>query len=247
MKTLTAIICTLLIACSEAVIPTSATAFDHSHAELDAAMKKYVVNGMVDYAGLNANRGGLDAYVEKTSAVGESDFNGWSEAQQLAFLINVYNAETIQLILDNYPVKSIKDIGNFISTAQDKKVVTLFGEKTTLNYVEHDLLRAKYSEPRIHFAIVCAAISCPALRSEAFVADKLEAQLADQAENFLTDKSKNEYKGGELHLSKIFDWFEGDFTKGGKSLAEYVNPWFPEDVSGADVEFKDYDWALNKQ
>jgi len=247
MKTLTAIVCTLLIACSEAVVPTSAKAFDQSHAELDAAMKKYVVNGMVDYAGLKANRAGIDSYIAKTSAVSESEFKSWSEAQQLAFLINVYNAETVQLILDNYPVKSIKDIGNFISTAQDKKVVTLFGKTTTLNYVEHDLLRAKYSEPRIHFAIVCAAVSCPALRSEAFVADKLEAQLADQAKQFLTDKSKNEYKDGELHLSKIFDWFEGDFTKGGKSIAGYVNPWFPEDVSKADVEFKNYDWDLNKQ
>ena len=247
MKTLTAITCALLIACSEAVMPSSAAAFDHSHAELDAAMKKYVVNGMVDYASLKANRAGLDAYIAKTSAVSESDFKSWSEAQQLAFLINVYNAETVQLILDNYPVKSIKEIGNFISTAQDKKVVTLFGKTTTLNYVEHDLLRAKYSEPRIHFAIVCAAISCPTLRSEAFVADKLEAQLSDQAKNFLSDKSKNEYKDGELHLSKIFDWFEGDFTKAGKSVAEYVNPWFSEDVSKADVEFKDYDWNLNKQ
>lgn len=247
MKTLAAITCALLIACSEAVIPISATAFDHSHTELDAAMKQYVVNGMVDYAGLKANRAGLDAYIEETSAVSEADFKSWSEAQQLAFLINVYNAETVQLILDNYPLKSIKEIGNFISTAQDKKVVTLFGKATTLNYVEHDLLRANYSEPRIHFAIVCAAISCPALRSEAFVADKLEAQLTDQAKNFFTDQSKNEYRDGKLQLSKIFDWFKGDFTKGGKSIAEYVNPWFPEDVSDADVEFKDYDWDLNKQ
>ena len=126
-------------------------------------------------------------------------------------------------------------------------MVELFGKTTTLNYVEHDLLRANYSEPRIHFAIVCAAISCPELRSEAFTPEKLEAQLADQAKRFLGDKSKNEYKDGELELSKIFDWFEEDFTTGGKSLADYVNPWFDADVSGADVDFKDYDWSLNKQ
>jgi hypothetical protein len=192
MKSFTPILCSLLIACSDSVVPTSAAAFDHSHAELDTAMKTYVVDGMVDYADLLKNRAGLDSYITKTSAVSESDFNGWSQEQQLALLINVYNAETVQLILDNWPVKSIKDVGNFISTAQDKKVVKLFGKTTTLNYVEHDLLRAKYSEPRIHFAIVCAAISCPELRSEAFTADKLEAQLADQAKGFLTDKSKNE-------------------------------------------------------
>lgn len=247
LRTFTVIGCALLIACSEAVTSTPAVAFDHGHAELDAAMKQYVVNGMVDYAGLKANRSGLDAYIEKTGAVSESDFNGWSEDQQLAFLINVYNAETIQLVLDNYPLKSIRDIGNFISTAQDKKEVVLFGKKTTLNYVEHDLLRANYSEPRIHFSIVCAAVSCPELRSEAFVADRLEAQLADQALTFLGDKSKNEFKGGTLYLSKIFDWFEGDFTGGGKSLQDYVNPWFGDDVSKAKVKFNDYDWSLNKQ
>lgn len=247
MKSLAPIFCSLLLACSDTVVPTSATAFDHSHAELDAAMKAYVVEGMVDYAGLLNNRTGLDSYVAKTSAVSESAFNGWTKEQQLAFLINVYNAETVQLILDNWPVKSIRDIGNFISTAQDKKVVTLFGKATTLNYVEHDLLRAKYSEPRIHFAIVCAAISCPELRSEAFTPDKLEAQLADQAKGFMEDKTKNEYKNGELELSKIFDWFEEDFTTDGKTLADYVNPWFDADVSKADVDFKDYDWDLNKQ
>lgn len=247
MKPLASILCSLLIACSDSAVPASAVAFDHSHAELDTAVKAYVIDGMVDYAGMLKNRAGLDSYIAKTSAVSESDFNGWSKQQQLAFLINVYNAETIQLILDNWPVKSIRKIGNFISTAQDKKVVTLFGKTTTLNYVEHDLLRAKYSEPRIHFAIVCAAISCPELRSEAFTAGKLEAQLADQAKAFLTDKTKNEFKDGELQLSKIFDWFEEDFTKGGKSLADYVNPWFPGDVSKAKVEFKSYDWDLNKQ
>ena len=247
MKSLAPILCSLLIACSDSVVPTSAAAFDHSHAELNAAMKTYVVDGMVDYAALLKNRAGLDSCVAKTSAVSESEFDGWSKEQQLAFLINVYNAETVQLILDNWPVKSIKDIGNFISTAQDKKVVKLFGKTTTLNFVEHDLLRAKYSEPRIHFAIVCAAISCPPLRSEAFTADKLETQLADQAKNFLSDKTKNEYKGGELQLSKIFDWFEEDFTKSGKSVAAYVDPWFDADVSKTDVEFKDYDWDLNKQ
>jgi len=161
MKTLATILCSLLIACSETVVPTSDAAFDHSHAQLDAALKKHVANGMVDYAGLKKDRAGLDSYIESTSLVSQSAFDGWSQGQQLAFLINVYNAETLQLILDNYPVKSIKDIGNFISSAQDKTVVKLFGKETTLNYVEHDLLRAKYSEPRIHFSIVCAAISCP--------------------------------------------------------------------------------------
>ena len=247
MKSLIPILCSLLVACSETVVPGSAAAFDHSHAKLDAALRQYVVDGLVDYAGWKENRSGLDAYIAETSAVTRAEFDGWSREQQLAFLINIYNAETVQLILDNYPVDSIKDIGNFISTAQDKKVVVLFGKKTTLNYVEHDLLRAEYSEPRIHFAIVCAAISCPELRSEAFVADRLEAQLADQAKQFLGDASKNQIEGDTLYLSKIFDWFEEDFTTGGKELQDYVNPWFSEDVSEKKVKFKDYDWDLNKQ
>ena len=128
------------------------------------------------------------------------------------------------------------------------KSVELFGRTTTLDHVEHGILRKDYREPRIHFAIVCAANGCPPLRDEAFVAEKLELQLEDQARVFLGQAEKNRFEKGTLYLSPIFDWFEEDFKTGkARSVSEYVDPWFTDDVGGKPVKFTDYDWDLNRQ
>ncbi|NNE91132.1 MAG: DUF547 domain-containing protein [Verrucomicrobiales bacterium] len=220
--------------------------FDHSN--LDAVLKKYVDSkGMVDYAGLQKNRSELDSYLKSTAAVTEKEFKGWNENEQLAFLMNVYNAETLQLIIDHYPVKTIKKIGPLIGTPWDVKSVELFGDTTTLNKLEHGILREDYDEPRLHFAIVCAAMGCPPLRTEAFTAAKLDEQLDDQARVFLSQANKNRVEGDTLYLSPIFKWFDGDFEKGGKSVQDYVNPWFKADTSRLKVKYTDYDWDLNKQ
>lgn len=231
-----------------ALSATTVQAFDHSHSKLNTLLKTYVNSeGMINYNSLKANRGGLDSYLESTAAVSESDFNKWSESKRLAFLINVYNAETLQLIIDNYPVKSIKKIGSLLGTPWDVKSVSLFGKTTTLNYVEHSILRKKYTEPRVHFAIVCAAMGCPPLRNEAFVADQLDAQLDSQAKAFLGQNSKNRVEGSTLYLSTIFKWFGGDFTKSGKTVPEYINPYIDGDTKGKKIKYTDYDWSLNKQ
>ena len=224
----------------------SAAAFDHS--QLDAILKKYVnSDGMVNYESLKENRKNLDSYLEKTGAVAKADFEKWTEEEQLAFLINVYNAETLQLIIDHYPVKSIKKIGPVIGTPWDVKSVKLFGKETTLNFVEHRIMRKDYEEPRIHFAIVCAAMGCPPLRAEAFTAEALDEQLDAQAKVFLGQTKKNRVEGKTLYLSSIFNWFGGDFKKDGKSVQDYVNPWFDEDVSKLRIRYTDYDWSLNQQ
>lgn len=237
---------TLLSALAIFLAVSTATAFDHS--PLDAILKQRVdANGMVDYAGLKADRAGLDSYLEKTGAVTESDFNGWSESEQIAFLSNVYNAETLQLIIDNYPVDSIKDLGGLISTPWDKKTVILFGEETTLNKVEHDILREDYDEPRIHFALVCAAVSCPPLRREAYTGAKLDSQLDDQARVFLAQSGKNRIEGDTVYLSKIFDWYGGDFGRNDEALLNALNPWIEGETAGKDIDYTDYDWSLNAQ
>ncbi len=223
-------------------------AFDHSHSKLNSVLKSYVNSaGMVDYDALKANRAGLDSYLKSTAAVSESDYRSWSESKRLAFLINVYNAETLQLILDNYPVKSIKKIGSLLGTPWDVKSVSLFGKTTTLDSLEHGILRKKYNEPRVHFAIVCAAMGCPPLRNEAFVADRLDAQLDSQAKAFLGQSDKNRIEGNTLYLSTIFKWFGGDFTKSGKTVAEYINPYIDGDTKGKKIKYTTYDWNLNKQ
>lgn len=230
-----------------AILAPSLGAFDHSG--FNAVLKSYVDSkGQVDYPALKSNRVALDTYLRETGAVTESEFKGWSRDEQLAFLINVYNAETLQLIVDNYPTKSIRKLGGLLTSAWDKKTVILFGKEETLNYLEHDTIRVDYAdEPRIHFALVCAAKGCPPLRNEAYLASKLEAQLEDQARTFLTDTEKNRIESDTLYLSSIFDWYGDDFTKTGQTLNEYVAPFMKGDPAGKKVKFTDYDWSLNEQ
>jgi len=228
----------------------SAQAFDHSHSDFGAVLEKHVnASGMVDYAALKADRAKLDGYVESLGSVSRGSFDGWSPDQQIAFLINVYNAETLQLIIDNYPVKSIKRIGGLLGLGSpfEMEVVQLFGKTTTLNHVEHGVLREEFKEPRIHFALVCAAMGCPPLRTEPFVAERLDTQLEEQAATFLGQTEKNRVENGTLYLSPIFRWFSEDFTAKAGSVAAYVNPWFDENTSDLRVKYTDYDWSLNEQ
>lgn len=224
---------------------TQASNFDHSHQALTSILKTYVNSqGLVNYSALKTNRSALDAYLESTAGVSEREFKTWSEPDQIAFLINIYNAETLQLIIDHYPVSQIQKIAE---NPWKLESVTLFGGKTTLDHVEHGILRGDYHEPRIHFALVCAAVSCPPLRAEAFTGAHLDAQLEDQTKIFLKETTKNRVSGNTLYLSAIFQWFEEDFTKTGKTLAQYVDPYFPETTAYKKVEFTDYSWNLNTQ
>lgn len=221
-------------------------AFDHSG--LDSVLKRYVDgSGMVDYAGLKANRSGLDTYLKSTAAVTKSTFDSWGAAERLAFLINVYNAETLQYIVDNHPVASIKKLGGIISTPWDKENVALLGDEVSLNHLEHKVIRPNYAEPRIHFALVCAAMGCPPLRNEAFTAARLESQLENQAEVFLNQTAKNRLDGYTLYLSPIFKWYGDDFEKGDQSVSDYVDPFIDGATSGKSIEWTEYDWSLNEQ
>ncbi|MCF6313434.1 MAG: DUF547 domain-containing protein [Verrucomicrobiales bacterium] len=246
MKTSLTLFCVILALFS----PITGWAFDHSHAQFEGVLKKYVDDkGMVNYAALKKNRADLDAYLKTTGAISESEFKAWTHDQRLAFLINVYNAETLQLIIDHYPVKSIKKIGGFFfGQPWDVECVTLFGKKTTLNHIEHDILRPKYKEPRVHFVIVCAAMGCPPLSNQVFVAESLDQQLDTRGQVFLAQKNKNKLDGSTLYLSPIFSWFAEDFTKNG-SLQDFVAKFFPTDIKGKKLKIKytSYDWSLNKQ
>ena len=231
----------------------SSAEFDHDHKAFDEILKSHVKSNRVDYAALKANPMKLNAYLGQLAAVEEAEFYKWGEQQQLAMLINLYNAATLKLVIDHYPVKSIKNIGGLFKRPWDIKSLTLFGESTTLGHVEHGLLRKKYSEPRIHFAIVCAAEGCPPLRARAYTAAQLDSQLEEQGRAFLRDSGKNRVDAANrtVYLSKIFDWFEEDFEKDG-SVIDFVAPYFaPADSKALRSHFKikytDYDWSLNKR
>ncbi len=197
-----------------------AQAFDHSHAAFTALLKKHVTaidggkSSKVNYAALKMDQAALKSYLDTLSKVPEAEFNTWSKAQRMAFLINAYNGFTVELILQNYPVKSIKDIGGVFDDRWNRKFFTLFGKESFLNQIEHQMLRKNYGDVRVHYAVNCASIGCPALREEAFVADRLDRQLDEQATRFLSDRSRNRFANGKLEVSMIFKWFSEDWEKG---------------------------------
>jgi len=253
-----------------AALAFPAAAFDHAYAAWDALLKqhvRYVSDGhasRVDYTGLQRDAARLGAVLDDFQKVTRPEFDGWTRPQQEAFLINAYNAFTVKKILTRYPdIKSIRDFGTIFGNPWKDKFFTLFGAPATLDMIEQDMLRKPgvYDEPRIHFAVVCASIGCPMLKSEAFTADRLDAQLEDGIRRFLSDRSRNRYDAGtgKLEVSRIFDWYGGDFEKGNRgyasvkaTLAKYADLLAdrPEDRAAvqaqrAEVSFLDYDWSLN--
>ena len=237
-----------------------AQGFDHSHQKLDSILKEAVVTigpkSQVRYATLKENPQVLNEYLSEIEKVPLSQYEQWSEPKQIAFLINAYNALTIKLILSKYPdLSSIKDLSGFFSGPWKIEFFTLFGEKRHLDYIEHGLLRKQFTEPRIHFALVCASIGCPALRNEAFVAERLDSQLNIAMKRFLRDKDRNFFnlETNTLEISSIFKWFKGDFVKTQGSVKAFIAPWITDDIylrlrildEGTDIDYLDYDWNLN--
>lgn len=223
-----------------------------SHDAFDALLKKHVDDkGMVNYKGLKAERPELKSYLSALES--NAPNSSWSQDEQLAYWINAYNAYTLDLILEHYPVKSIKDIGSlikipFVSTAWDVKFINIGGEEYDLNNIEHGIIRKEFDEPRIHFALVCAAVSCPKLQRSAFTGDNLEELLTEATKAFLADPEKNRFSNGrKAKLSKLFSWYGGDFKKE-TSLVGYLNQYAPVTLDEkASISWMDYNWALNEQ
>ncbi|MTI19476.1 DUF547 domain-containing protein, partial [Fulvivirga sp. RKSG066] len=188
-----------------------------SHEIWNELTKKHVkANGMVDYKGFINDRKKLEAYLDLLSN-NAPDKDKWSENEQLAYWINAYNAFTIKLIIDNYPLESIQDLHPTlkipgVNTVWHKKFFKIGGEEASLDEIEHDILRKEFEEPRIHFAINCASFSCPPLRAEAYMADKLDKQLDEMATQFINDDKRNKITPDNPEVSKIFSWFTKDFT-----------------------------------
>ena len=253
------------------------------HEPWDSMVKRYVVSvsndanrqhqaTRVDYQRWHTNRKELTQYLQALAQIELVQYQQWSARQQLAFLINAYNAHTVALILTHYPkLDSIKDIGGLFSSAWNQPVGQLLGQARTLDDIEHGMIRGHsstfegFAEPRIHFAVNCASIGCPALRREAYISTKLDAQLNSQTRQFLADRSRNKVTPDALYLSKLFDWYEDDFlapakgTDSAKSqptlrpfLATYADA-LQLDATAQQalangelaIRYTRYDWALN--
>lgn len=237
------------------VATPTAWAFDYS--AWDALLKKHVLPTTLDGVRLNAfpykalkNDPAFAKVVQQFE--GHSPDALKTREEKLAFWINAYNVFAVKMVLDHYPVDSIKDAGGLFGSVWKKQVGTIGGQPVTLDEIEHGILR-KMGEPRIHMAIVCASVSCPDIRKEAYWPDRLEQQLTDQAEHFLMNPGKGlrvDKERKTIYLSSIFDWFKEDFeAKGG--VRAYLAPYVPErhraalKDSGYDIEYMNYNWKLN--
>ncbi len=247
---------------------TSPSAFDHGRWGRLLAAHVIPSNGgqatVVDYQGMKLDQPDLEQYLNALSAVSGVQFNQWPKKEQLAFLINTYNAFTVALILSAWPdLESIKDLGSIFRSPWRREFVPLLGATRSLDDIEHGLIRGsgRYNDPRIHFAVNCASIGCPALRAEAYEGSSLDRQLDEQTALFLADRSRNRVDADSIKLSSIFKWYRGDFEKGWRgfnrledfllvhaddlglstAMAEKLG------AGDADIEYLDYDWRLNKQ
>lgn len=261
----------LLMACTPALAPASVPTaqeapastpapFDHAHAAWDMILRQRVAKDAFDYAGLKADRAAFDAYVARLEAVTPEELAGWTQPQRFAFWINTYNAFTVQKVIDNYPLKSIRKLDGALSirTVFDSEFIPMRrlhpkgkDDDLSLNDVEHGILRERFKDARLHAAINCASASCPPLRNEAFVADRLDAQLDEQMRAFVNDPTRNRIEAGarEVSLSEIFKWFSDDFERDAGSVREYLARWLtPEKAAAvreAKIRYLDYDWDLN--
>ncbi|MBK8915368.1 MAG: VTT domain-containing protein [Phycisphaerales bacterium] len=223
--------------------------FDHSH--FDSLLRKHVSKGgWVDYEGLKADSAILDAYI---ASLEKAPFDSLGRDEKLALLINAYNASTLRLILDHYPVKSVKDIPDAKRWADKRWKVA--GGTWSLNQIEHEQIRPKFREPRVHFALVCAAIGCPPLRAEAYTGARLGTQLADQTQYVHTHDRwfRFDSKSDVVKLTKLYDWYGDDFKQVAGTLLAYVGTHSKDLQAALDakkpprIEWLDYDWRINSR
>jgi hypothetical protein len=224
---------------------SNATVDNGLYAEL---LEKYTQNGTVDYQGLKNEEVKLDQYLK---VLAETDTKKLSREEQLAFYVNAYNAWTIKLILTGYPgIKSIKDLGSIFKSPWKKQVARIDGDIVTLDHIEHDILRPRFKDPRVHFAVNCASKGCPPLRSEPYRAGILEQQLNEMAGAFINDSRRNRIEERTLYVSSIFKWFSEDFNDDVvgfflKYAQEDLKKQLEDSKNKLKVKYLDYDWSLN--
>ncbi|HSP99634.1 MAG TPA: DUF547 domain-containing protein [Candidatus Dormibacteraeota bacterium] len=214
---------------------------DDLHAPFDAILTRYVDdNGRVAYRDLGARDGAaLDAYLQSLATANP---DALSEPEQIAFWLNAYNAHVLRGVLDGYSAEGVIGRKRFFSFYD----FPLAGKTRTLDDVENGILRARFHEPRIHFALVCASTSCPKLRREAYRGERLDAQLDDQTRGFLTDPTRNQFGPGEsARVSMIFKWFQGDFDAAAGSVPAFIGRWVPFQFKT--LSYLGYDWTMNAQ
>jgi len=240
---------------SKPAATASAVAFDPTHAAFDALLARHVVGGRVAYAALAADRPALEAYIAGLAGPSAATVAAWPRDAQLAFWINAYNALTLRVVLDNQPLDSIKSIGLLPYAAFRAPVATFAARPAplSLDTIEKGILLGELAEPRVHFAVSCASVGCPALLSRAWRGEDLDATLDASARAFLADPTKNQWDPATrtLRLSQIFEWYAADFERAAGSVPAYVARYAPPEMKAGiaagdfTTEHIPYDWSLN--
>ena len=214
------------------------------HKTWDDLTRKHISSsGKVNYAGFKKDKEELVKYIKELQSY-HKDVSSWSKNKRLAYWINVYNAVTVKLIVDNYPLKSITDLHG--GKPWDKKLINLGGTDYTLNVIEKKIIIAKFKEPRIHFAVNCAAKSCPKILNRAWTEDNIQRYLTKQTKAFLANSSQNTITEDKVVISKIFDWYKADFGTSNENVIKFINKYSDTEVkSSATVTYNEYDWSLN--
>ncbi len=254
----------LVMLCAALLTPIANAEFEHTAWQQLLVKHVYVLRegraSQVDYRGMASDRQSLADYLSQLAKVTESEYQAWTPPQQLAFLINAYNAWTVELILRHYPdIDSIRDIGGWFGSPWKQEIVALLGKTRSLDELEHQMIRPHFREPRIHFAVNCASVGCPALLPEAYRGEQLDKQLEAATKAFLADRQRNALRQGRLSVSRIFDWYAGDFAQGWRglgSLREFLahygealglTPLQRQALRDGQLRivYGDYDWRLN--
>lgn len=260
-----------------AIVPTADMIQPFGYCDFGALLQAYVDDeGMVKYGALEADRAKLDAFAGAIGSLDPAVFDTWADNEKIVFWINAYNGLTLKAIIDHYPIKpsfiaSLRFPKNSIRQIPgvwEKLKFRVMGREMTLDEIEHANLRRNFNEPRIHMALVCAAMGCPPLRNEPYANDRLDSQLDDQTRRFLSDplKFRIDREGGRVYLSSIFKWFGGDFVKthgvddafakhsrADRAVLNFISRYLDEADSGYlstreyAIEYLDYDWSLNEQ
>ncbi len=210
----------------------------------DGLLKKHVSEqGIVNYKAFKQDEAKLNTYISYLEKTTPS--SSWSHNKQKAFWINAYNAYTIKKILEKYPLKSITDIKEGGKTAWKIPFVKVGGKTYTLDHIEHQILRKKLFDPRIHVGVNCASGSCPKLGNMAFTEKNIDSSLDKLMKDFVNDPTRNKLSEKKLQISSIFQWFKEDFTKNG-SVVQYIKKYTDTPIKDkARISYLTYDWSLN--
>ena len=222
--------------------------FDHTYRALDdSVLAPFVIEGGVDYAALALRRASLDRFLADCAEVSFEEYRSFTRSEQMAFLINLYNAATLQLVLDRRPARSMRDLGGLFRSPWAIRFISLFGRRVSLGNILHDVLRPEFEDPRVHFALCNASRGSPALASEPYRAETLEEQLDACARVYMLERPEmNRWDGETLYLSPLFKWYSNDFGKT-PGVRVFARKYFPDVTERAPIRYTDWDWSLNSR